>query len=597
MHAIVPSPLVPALLLSCLPLGVANAGPQDDARARSVVQHELGESHVFAAADWSAIIETGSIEVSGPEGTGSLLLAPASIHRDGWRIELEYGKNHSSEGRITRGVAPGVTEILEASSEAFELSYLFDSRPPGSGDLVVRIDVASEMVAELGLAPLDGLSFRGRHGELHIGSVIGIDASGVQAQGELHWDGRQLSLSLPAAFVDQASYPLLLDPPVAPARPMTVATNDRFPDLAFDANSGIWGHIWVRRFSFSNRLLLFQRTDFGGAPLGAPFVLGTASQFTRPSVANCGDTGHFLFSYLIGGGGVTDEVLVGSVRAIDGAYDPLQNIGVSGLATMESQDLGGDFGELAMLAIAFDTGDVDLRKLKVDPSGQVLETGVVPLHMGSSFFGFGRAVRISNTNGEAGHWAVAWETTGRGFDPDLTSCAMVARDGAPIYGPTDLEFDPAWVYRDVACASSGNEFLFSFVRDDPVSPDEVWVHRLSYIGGGIFSTGQLLLGTSSSAGTISGTDLDHARSGVSICWRDRTSGVDKIVVTSVDALTVSSCESTFSIQAGSLGEPRAYAMASSGLSAEDKILGLIWSGDPTGPTPGGVQAAQWESCP
>jgi len=56
---------------------------------------------------------------------------------------------------------------------------------------------------------------------VHMGTVTGIDHRGVRARGTIRRDGDCVELSLPASFVDRAAFPLVLDPFVSNALPIS----------------------------------------------------------------------------------------------------------------------------------------------------------------------------------------------------------------------------------------------------------------------------------------------------------------------------------------------------------------------------------------
>ena len=107
---------------------------------------------------------------------------------------------------------PGVAERYEVCEDGVALSWLFDERPEGTGDLVVRYSLQTTLPAAE-RSEAGGLSFASpQYGGVAIGTVTGIDAAGKSVAGNLEFHDGVLELSLPAAFVDTATYPLLLDP-------------------------------------------------------------------------------------------------------------------------------------------------------------------------------------------------------------------------------------------------------------------------------------------------------------------------------------------------------------------------------------------------
>ncbi len=124
-------------------------------------------------------------------------------------------------------------EQLDLRPDGMKQSFVFDRLPAGSGDLIVRTAITTELQPER--AASDGaiaFTFPGAGG-LQIGQVLGIDADGHTATGTLRTNGSMLEFVLPAAFVDTAVLPLVLDPLIAAEIVVSAAaTDDRQVDIA-----------------------------------------------------------------------------------------------------------------------------------------------------------------------------------------------------------------------------------------------------------------------------------------------------------------------------------------------------------------------------
>lgn len=124
-------------------------------------------------------------------------------------------------------------ERLDIRLEGLKQSFVFDHLPAGRGDLVVRAAITTELQPDRAVS--DGaiaFTLPGAGG-LQIGQVVGIDANGHSATGSLRTNGSTLEFVLPAAFVDTAALPLVLDPLITPV--VVVSTNaadERQVDIA-----------------------------------------------------------------------------------------------------------------------------------------------------------------------------------------------------------------------------------------------------------------------------------------------------------------------------------------------------------------------------
>ena len=138
----------------------------------------------------------------------------AQLRLDGIRAHYEH--------------AGGVRECYEATLAGVEQSFVFPERPLAQGDLVVRGRLRTNMLAVE--APGGGLAFEltgvggvtigavfdtdsyAASAEGEPSAVLGIDAEGTTARGTIRFDGNHVEYVLPASFVAEAAYPLVLDP-------------------------------------------------------------------------------------------------------------------------------------------------------------------------------------------------------------------------------------------------------------------------------------------------------------------------------------------------------------------------------------------------
>jgi hypothetical protein len=135
----------------------------------------------------------------------------------------------------------------------------------------------------------------GQGSGVFVGAVTGIGADGQRCSGKIRHQDGQVLLSLPGDFVDQAAYPLLLDPLVGPV--LTLVNDALFPlfddfrpDLAFDAKSDQFLVAWERRISASETRVFARRFSAAGVANSSVVQLSTlpviAGSAGRPAVAN-----------------------------------------------------------------------------------------------------------------------------------------------------------------------------------------------------------------------------------------------------------------------------------------------------------------------
>ena len=213
-------------------------------------QRTIRESHGITQADGQLLAIGGGIEASFE--TGRVVITPllGSAARENMPMTLELDRIlRGDETRIqVVGTAQpivrtnqvdyrhghGIVERYVSRPDGVKQSILIQQPIPGSGDLIVSMNVTTE----LGCAITERarqLDFdAGKLGGIHIGTVLGIDARGDRIEGYMRFDGQNLDLALPAAFVDRATYPIDVDPVLGGRIGTGRSFSDNEIDIAFD---------------------------------------------------------------------------------------------------------------------------------------------------------------------------------------------------------------------------------------------------------------------------------------------------------------------------------------------------------------------------
>ena len=116
-----------------------------------------------------------------------------------WRCEFRY---------------PGLVEAYDLSAKGVEQSFVIASRPAGHGDLVVRGRIETLLRAEA-RAPRHGeLLYRDERGEAVVsyGAAIAFDAAGRKVDVLTGFEGDTLELVVPGAWIEDAVFPVTIDP-------------------------------------------------------------------------------------------------------------------------------------------------------------------------------------------------------------------------------------------------------------------------------------------------------------------------------------------------------------------------------------------------
>ena len=162
-------------------------------------------------------------------------------------------------------------ERYDVTPKGIKQSFVFETLPAGSGDLVVRLRLDTELEPSV-VGTTDGeiLFTAGDLGGVRIGEVIGIDGAGERVRGSMRYQEGTLDLVLPAAFVDEAALPITLDPLIGGSFYAQEPLDNRDPDVAFDASEGVYLVVFERRFSASDSDIHAQRLRLEELRRGAP---------------------------------------------------------------------------------------------------------------------------------------------------------------------------------------------------------------------------------------------------------------------------------------------------------------------------------------
>jgi hypothetical protein len=328
--------LLTAAVLAAGPRAQEKPAPDLGAAQATSVQRSahgaawVGDELWAAGADYKTLFRDGGFELHPALGRAAprnlpLAFELESIERGGALVHAPDGPATPELGadgvvRYARGDA--IVERYEPRADGLEQSFVFAAPLPGSGDLVVRGRIASELVAPLGEHAELGFTVPGLGG-VRIGAVTGIDALGRTAAGSLRYDGATLELVLPGAFVDAAAYPLVLDPLIGAAFPIP-GLGDRdegWPDVAYDATNQLYLVVWHREFSVGDYDVHAQRVSTTGALVGGIVFIENAFNTVAffPSVGSVRSAQRFFVAWQQLTDDGTWDVFARAVGASDGS--------------------------------------------------------------------------------------------------------------------------------------------------------------------------------------------------------------------------------------------------------------------------------------
>ncbi len=381
-------------------LGVATAqGPPPSAPdagaalSQSVGLHQAGDTLVAGGPDYKAEFAAAGVTFVPARGrraprNRSVRFALTSIARGGaaWQAaDAVPVRGGELEVHYRRG---SVLESYEVRADGLEQRFAFTELPAGSGNLIVRGRLETDLAPSSEGRATDGLTFSdGSLGGVRIGAITGIDARGERAPGTMRVDGDKLELSLPAAFVDTAALPLVVDPLIGPALLMPAGSgSDDDPDVCYDATEDLYLVVWERRFSGADVDIVGQRVAADGSLFGGTlFIRNDPSNSADPAVANVAGRFEVFFSE---GFPLASRALVAcTVEGATGRIrDPVTvRTGGGGLF---APDVGADpasaTGRVLFAWYRFETGmtsvPLELRQATVAPNGDLILSPTILQH-------------------------------------------------------------------------------------------------------------------------------------------------------------------------------------------------------------------------
>lgn len=365
---------------------------------------------------------------------------------------------HKPEERLVSYARGSVEERYHAERDGLEQSFLFRERPEGSGDLIVRLRVETQLVGDIG-QKRETLRFReGQIGGVEIGAITGIDAGGRAQKGHMNFDGQFLELVLPEAFVQNASYPMVLDPLIGTYVKVSNATasdNNQGPAIA--AGYGKYLVVWERRSSSSNSYIRGRMLDASGKPTGGILAISDASLIeveSRPSVGAAALGINFAGSWFFVAfesarlnfpGGISGVAIApdGSVKQQIpislGGSNP--DVGDHEYRNSSNIELGftvvfEDLGNIRATHVPIDLRNGGIHAFGLKTRTIFTKTGVSKPKINTFPDGGKSLVVWNNGAGRIGSRFIAWG------DPILYWSLVTVFDGAPVGGQIDdIEVD------------------------------------------------------------------------------------------------------------------------------------------------------------
>lgn len=408
---------------------------------------------------------------------------PAALETDARRVD--------EERRTVTFVRQGgaVLERYEARPDGCELTFTFAAPPPGEGDLVVELAVETDLPAAEAAGP--GLRWHEPGlGGVTLGAVTGVDAAGAEVAGTVRRTDRGVELALPGRFVDDAAYPLVLDPLIGPAIDSLPGFDNDFPDVAHEPSSDSFCVVWTL-FSGGGQSdvvgAVYRRSDLGRA---YAFAVNQNGAEYDPRVAAIGGMGVYVLAWSNVTGPASGVLLTCmALEPLGGLGSPLYAIAgpgnvsdarLSGEATPFDDDCPVVWDDAA-LGVCGSTITV-FHDLTLGIPAPVVIGGGADAH----------EVAISKQGGGQGLHLVTWVDRPPGL-PGWVRAQVVDHDMTLIGTGAWIQDAPLDAARP-AVDGDGSLFLFAWQQQERAVPAATDVHgRMVTLGpGGITSLGPVL---------------------------------------------------------------------------------------------------------
>lgn len=494
----------------------------------------------------------------------------------------------TAEGLRVRYRRGTVSEDYELRVEGVEQSFVFDVLPEGEGDLVVLGRIETELPAQARAAGAAELRLESPGiGGVRIGAVAGIDADGRRAAGTLALDGGMLELALPAAFVDTASLPLVLDPLIGTTLTIGSGGDDEAPDVSVMQNNGL--AVWSRRFSNGDLDLRGQRLQTNGTLLGSVFSIraNTTLISETPRVAAVPARTRWVVVWREGTGTNPRYIAACTVDG-NGVVGPALQV-VAGADDYANPDVGGPNYTLPSteaIAVWGNTTQARIEgaRLVVAANGTLSSLGLRILSPAGSH----ALPSIAQDGGVDGRFLIAWQTS------TYVSGAIVNSILTVLTRPTLTSTSGARKsLPDVG--GDGRHWVLGYdSRTDLLTPAELYCRWVTFDPG----TGAAYLGpeTLVAGGTYNqnGAAVAWLTNSVLVGYRDNSAtngGTSGAFVRSLDWFSCGPCEGPMTLDAASaLRDVR--RVAASGVVSEGL---LVWETIDPGTGAGQIRARAFQA--
>ncbi|MEM9378521.1 MAG: hypothetical protein AAGB93_01135 [Planctomycetota bacterium] len=388
-----------------------------------------------APRSYPVSLDLDAVTISG-ESLGIAGAPTASI--DGTTVHLDRGT---------------LVETYHLAMDSVEQTFVFHDLPAGAGEIVLRLDVKTDLEAR---AAGEGFVFAGDLGHVAYGAATAYDAAGRSLALHQSLVDGGIEIVVPTDFVDAAALPLVVDPVVTT---VPVTNNSREytdVDVAYDAQSGVYQIVLERVESLndSDVFAVFYNTGLGGFLGTFSSIDITTDAWRAPRVAANYQEQEFLT--VAARGSIGGRAIVGRMRnAVSGVRGSQFTISPVGDDHLEP-DVGGftndtntlsDFVVTWQRNIPFPSANLDIVAQAVSASS-ALTGSLVTIAGGTS--NDDRSPRISRGSGQIAlnapehKYMITWERDAGGGERRVYARVVdfnLVLTGHPVFRAYDILVD------------------------------------------------------------------------------------------------------------------------------------------------------------
>lgn len=384
------SPVVPPVVASDNGVRSAptTAGAHASRRAETIHYDELGDGSLWVRGhDYKARFDRHGFAFTPCLGSHAPRNFPVACQL----VEVSVGgvalplADDSAPARMGGTVVRergALTETYTIQAGAIEQSFVL-SRELAAGDVLIRLAVETELEPA---ASARGLRFANAWGGVDCRDAVVIDSAGRRLEIELARGGSSIELRVPASFLEQAAWPVTIDPLWSTFSIDTTALDDFAPDVSHDASVDTWIACYEEVFSASDHDVYEEHLDLSGNLISGGYIDSTSADWRHPRVANNNFANQYLIVAAVGDPAGGARVIKGrTVNGGSSVYSPVFQISGVEAGDKLDPDVGGDAANVSpsyycvvwsRVAGANDR-DVHARLVKTD--GTLLGAGTILL--------------------------------------------------------------------------------------------------------------------------------------------------------------------------------------------------------------------------